>query len=113
VHVGVERDVVHELVVLLLGRQLTVPEQPGNLQKGGIFGQLLDGISPITKNPLVAVDVGDRASTGGCVEERWIVAHETGVIGTIGLDLLELGGADGAFHHRNRVGPGGAVVLYL
>jgi hypothetical protein len=75
VHVRVERDVVHELIVLLLVRQLAVPEQPRDLEKCGVFRQLLDGISAIAKNSLVAVDVGDRAATGSCVEKGGIVAH--------------------------------------
>ncbi len=113
VHVRVERDIVHELVVLPLVRQLAVPEQPRDLEKCGIFRKLLDRISAIAKNSLVAIDEGDRAATRGCVEKGGIVAHQTRVIRIIGFDFLELDGTDGPFRHRNRVWPGGALILYL
>jgi len=63
VHVRVERDVVHELVVLLLGGQLSLPEQPRHFEESRRLSELFDGISAIAKNALVAVDEGDRAAT--------------------------------------------------
>ena len=63
VHVRVERDVVHPVVVLGLVRQLAVPQQPRDFEVAGLLGQLLDRVSAIAENPLVAVNEGDRAPT--------------------------------------------------
>src|SRR5438128_6197549 len=55
VHVSVARDVVPELIVLLLRRQLTVAEKPRYLQERRVLSQLLDWISAITQDSLVAI----------------------------------------------------------
>jgi hypothetical protein len=47
VHVGVERDLVHELIVFLLGRKLAVTEQPRDLEERRVLCELLDGITPV------------------------------------------------------------------
>src|SRR6476661_4511443 len=80
VDVGVPRHVVHELVVLLLCRQLALPQQPCYLEETRLLGELLDGIATVTENAFVTVDVSDRATTGGSIEKGRIVAHETRIV---------------------------------
>ena len=53
---GVIGDAEHPLVKLSLRRQLTVQQQVGDLEKGRVLGQLLDGIAAVLENALVAVD---------------------------------------------------------
>src|SRR5687767_12217849 len=90
VHVGVVRDVVHELIVLALAGELAVSEEPRNLEEGRAFRELLDGVASVAEYPLVAVDVGDRAATRRGVQERRVVAEEPGVVLVISPDLLEI-----------------------
>ncbi len=89
VNVGVERDVLHPLVVLVLGGKLTFAQQPGDLEKCRILGELLDGIAPIAEDPLVAVDVGDRTPARGGVHERRIVAQQAEFVRRL-LDLTKV-----------------------
>ena len=88
VDVRVERDVVLELIVFLLIGQLAVAKQPCDFQEGRIFGQLLDGISAIAKDSLVAVDESDGTPAGGSVEEGGVVAYKAVVVRIGGLDVL-------------------------
>ena len=113
VHVGVVRDVVHELIVLLLVRQLAVPQQPRYLEKRCILSQLLDRIAAIPQNSLVAIDESDGAAAGGGVEEGWIVAYKTQIVGVVGLYFLQIRRPDSVLGDRNRVSLAGARVLYL
>src|SRR4051812_1662613 len=113
VHVGVERDLVHEPIVLFLVRQLPVAQQPRYFEERRVLGELLDGIAAEAENSLVAIDVGDRTPARRRVQERGIVAHQTRIVGTLGLDLLELGGANGGLGDWNRIALAGAIVLYF
>src|SRR6185437_1858142 len=102
VHVRVVRDVVHPLLVLLGRRQLAVTEQPGRLEERCALGELLDGISAIAKNALVAVDVGDRTAARRGVQEGGIVAERPELVGRL-LDLTQVHGAHGAIGDRKVV----------
>ena len=84
------------LPVLQLGRrrQLAVQQQVRRLEVGAVLGQLLDGIAPILEHADVAVDEGDAAAARRGVHERRVVGQQTGVVGCIGLDLLEISGLD-------------------
>ena len=44
------------LVELRLGRQLAVDQQVGDLEVGGLLGELLDRIAAVLEDALVAVD---------------------------------------------------------
>ena len=112
-HVRVKRHVVHELVVLLLRWELAVSQQPGDLEKRGAFRQLLDRISPITQNSLVAIDEGDGTTARSRVEESWIVAYKTQIVRVVCLYFLEVRRAKGVVGDRNGVRLVGAGVLYL
>ena len=103
-HVGVIRDVVHELIVLVLRRQLAVAEEPRHLEERRAFRELLDRISAVAENSLVTVDIGDGAPAGGGVEERRVVAHQPRIVGVAGLDLLQIVGADGTVGDGHAVG---------
>ncbi len=103
VHVRVVRDVVHESIVLLLIRKLSVTQQPRYLQERRLLGKLLDRVSAIAQDSLVAVDVGDRAATRGGVHERRIVRQQTNVVRIGGLYLSQIGGSDRAVLDRKVV----------
>ena len=55
-------DLVLPGLELLRGRQLAVDQQVGDLEVGGVLGQLLDRVAPVAQDAGVAVDVGDRAA---------------------------------------------------
>src|SRR4029078_6096062 len=93
--------------------QLAVAQEPRDLEKGGVFGQLLDRVSAIAKDPLVAVDESDGAPTGGGIQKSRVVAHQTVAVGVVRLDALQLHGANGFVGNRDRVGLAGAAVLYF
>ncbi len=65
-------DVKYKIVELLFGGELAVDEQVGYFQEAGFLGQLFDGVTSIVKNPGLAVDEGDFALTGSCVQESLI-----------------------------------------
>src|SRR5450756_2040476 len=113
VHIGVERDFVHELVILLLGRQLTVAKQPRDLEEGGILRELLYRVAAIAEDSLLAIDERDGAPARCGVQKRRVVAHETRIVGISRLDLLEVDGADRAISDRDAICLGGAGVLYF
>ena len=104
VHERVERDLVHPLLVLLLGGELAVDEQVRDLEERGVLGQLLDGVAAVLEDALVAVDVGDGAAGRRGVGEAGVVDRQAGIV--LGLaDLAEVAGTDGA------VGDGELVLL--
>ena len=45
----------------VLGGQLAVDEQVGDLEVGRLFGQVLDGVAAVAEDPVVAVEERDRA----------------------------------------------------
>ena len=65
--------------VLLGGRQLAVDEQVGDLEVGGLLGQLLDRVAAVAQDAGVAVDLGDRAARG----------RGLGVAGVVEPDVAE------------------------
>ena len=81
---------------LLFGRQLPEDDQIRGLEIVAVFGELLDRVAAIPEDAFVAVDVGDGAAAGRRVEKRRVVGHQPGVV-AVGLDLLEIGGANRAF----------------
>ena len=52
-------DVGNETVVLLPIRQFAVAQQPCDLKEVGLLAQLLDRVSTVAQNRVLAVDVGD------------------------------------------------------
>ena len=109
VHHGVHGDGVDPVVELGLGGQLAEQDQIRRLEVGAGLGQLLDRVSAIHQDALVAVDVGDLALAGGGVHERRVVGAQPRVVAA-GGNFLEVGGADGALRNRDLVGLPGAVV---
>jgi hypothetical protein len=51
-----------------------VQQQIGDLEKGRVLCQLLDGIAAILENALIAIDIGNGAATRSSIEEPWVVA---------------------------------------
>ena len=95
VHERVIRHLVHPGVVLLLGGQVAVDQQVGHLEEGGLLRQLLDGVPAVLQDPLLAVDEGDRAATGGGVGEAGVVDRQAGGV-LVDPDLAQIGGFDRA-----------------
>ena len=93
----------------VLGRQLAVDQQVGDLEEGGLLGQLLDGVAAVLQDALVAVDVGDGAAAGGGVDEAGVVDRQAG-LRPRRTDLAQVGGLDGAVGDRDVVLLAGAVV---
>ena len=97
-------DLVHPRVVLVLGRQLAVDEQVGDLEEVRLLRQLLDRVAAVLEDPLLAVDEGHRALARGGVDEPGVVGREArGVL--VDPDLAQVGGLDVA------VADGDLVVL--
>ena len=93
VHVRVVRDVVLELVVLLLRREFALAEEPRDFEEVRVFGELLNGITAVAEDSLVAVNECDGRPAGRGVQERRVIAHNPEVVG-LDLDLLQVGGAN-------------------
>ena len=60
--------------------KFTVQQQVGDFEIGALFGQLINGITAIFENALVAVDERDATLAGGGIHERRIVGHQTKVV---------------------------------
>ena len=94
---------------VILLRQFAEDDQVGRLEIGRLLGQLFDGVAAVLEDALVAVDVGDRALAGRGVHEAGVVGRQPrGVV--VGLDLSQVGGADGAVGDRDLVLGARAVV---
>src|SRR5262245_18702361 len=78
-HHRVIGDGVIELRHLLWRRQFAVKQQVTDLEKVGVLGQLIDRIPAVQKDPLVAVDIGEIALTGGGGSETGVVGKKIGV----------------------------------
>src|ERR1019366_398897 len=112
VHVRVVRDVLHPLVVLGLRWKLAVTEQPRDLEEIRLPRELVDRVSAVPQDALVAVDERDRTSARRGVHERRIVSHQSEVTG-LDLDLLQVRRANGVVSDWDRVGLAGAGILDL
>src|SRR6185436_16450964 len=55
----VPRDLAREARELLARRQLAVEQQPRDLEEGALLGELLDRVSAVAQDPLLAVDEAD------------------------------------------------------
>ena len=81
-HVLVNKGVVGDLldpVVELLGiRELSVQDEVGDLEVARLLGQLLDRVTAVLEDPVVAVDKGDRALGCGRCHEGRIVEPDAG-----------------------------------
>ena len=86
VHVGVVGDLVRPRRRVLLVRQVTVQEQPGHVQEGGVLGEFLNRVAAVAEDALVAVDEGDGAAAARGVLEGRVVGKQSEVI-LGGLDL--------------------------
>lgn len=64
-HVLVDHAVVSQLspeLLQLFGRwQFTIQKQPGRFDKIRFLGQLLDGVTPVSQNTSIAINIGDGA----------------------------------------------------
>ena len=109
VHEGVDRDLVHPLIELLLVWQVTVDQEIGDLQVARMLGELLDRIAAVLEDPLLAVDERDRRAARRRRHVRGVVAHQAKVV-LVDLDLAQLGGADRLVLDRNLVLLARAVV---
>ena len=99
-HHSVAADRVGEVVELLLLRKLAVQQQVRDFHEARIFGQLVDRVTAMQQDALLAVDIGDGAlaACGRC---------EAGVVGEHPRFAVELAdiddfGTDGPVEHRNR-----------
>jgi hypothetical protein len=92
---------VHVSSCALVGR-LAEDDQVRRLEVVRALSQLLDGVSAVLEDALVAVDVGNRAATRGRVHERRVVGDEAEVL-RARLDLLEIAGANRAVLDRQLV----------
>jgi hypothetical protein len=79
VDVRVERDVVRPLLELRPRRELAMGDQVGDLEVARLLGQVLDGITPVPQNPVVAVEIRDRALAGRRLQEGGIVDEQVGI----------------------------------
>jgi hypothetical protein len=75
---GVVAGVAHDFFVengkLLFGWKFSIDNEEGGLEEGGLFGELLNGITAVLKDSLVSVDEGDTGNAGDGVHEGGVVA---------------------------------------
>ena len=102
-------DLRRELLELLGAGQLTVDEQPGNLDERAAVGELLDGVSAVTEHAGITVEERDRAAARRGVHERRVVGHQAEVI-IRDLDVAKFRGTDRAIGDRDLVGLAGPVI---
>ena len=101
---GVHGDLALPDLELVTGRQLAVEEQVGDLEVGGLLGQLLDRVAAVAQDAGVAVQVGDGALAG---RRR----HEAGVVEPHAReDLRPLRGGHTPVHDGDLERLPGAVV---
>jgi hypothetical protein len=87
-------------------------QQPCDFEEARLLGQLLDGITAIAQDALVAIDESDCRPARRGVHERRVVTHDPEVFG-LDLDLLQVGSANGLIRDRGVVHLAGARVLDL
>ena len=104
-----DRDVVREVLQLGGRRQLALQKEPRDLEERRLLGQLLDRVTPVFEDPLVAVDERDRRLARRRVRERRVVGHEAEVV-LVGLDLAQVEGANRPVLDGQLVRLAGAVV---
>jgi len=76
-HHGVLRHQLFEFLELGCRRQFTVKQQVADFEIVRLVSQLLDGVAPIEKFALVAVNIGDGAVAGCRRGEARIVGEQT------------------------------------
>ena len=106
---GVMRDVMHPTLQLTLGGQFAVQKQIGDFEICAVFGENFDGITAVAQDPLIAVDIGDRAFAGSRIHERRIVGHQAEIVST-GLDLAQVHRANRPLLDGESVALSGSVV---
>src|SRR5437764_13483132 len=84
-------------------------KEPCRLEIGALLGELLDRISAVLQNSLVAGDEGNGTAAGGRIHEGRVVRHHAEVI-VVDLDLAQIGGADGFIGDGDVVRFAGAVI---
>jgi hypothetical protein len=108
---GVVGDLVDPGLELLLGGQLAVDQQVGDLEEARALRELLDRVAAVLQDALVAIDEGDGGAARGGVDETGVVDGQARcVLG--GLDLPDVGCSDGAVDDRDVVLRAGAVVTH-
>ena len=70
---------VDEPVELLPRRKLAPDEEVGDLEEGGVLGELLDRVAAVAEHALLAVEVGDRARAGSGVAVAGVVGDQSGL----------------------------------
>src|SRR5271157_4698957 len=75
-------DLVGPIGQLRSGRELTKQDEISNFKKGALLGELLNGISSIPQDALIAIDKGYGALAGRGIHERRIISHESEVFRT-------------------------------
>ena len=108
VDVGVDPHVVGPALELSRGRKLALEQQVRGLEEARLLGDLLDRVAAVAEDPLVAVDVRDRAPARCGVQVGGIERHQSRPVGA--RDLTEVGRPDGAVDDRKRVLGAVAVV---
>src|SRR3954464_7410967 len=78
---GVAAHLLFELDQLARAGQFAVDEQPGDLEVCRVARQVFDRVAPVTQNPRVAIDVGDRAARRRRVDETLVERRESGLLG--------------------------------
>jgi hypothetical protein len=105
----VVRDLVEPFLALRFRRQFAVDQEVGDVEEGGVLGQLLDRVAAVAEDALLAVDVGDRAPAARRIQEGRVVADDAGG-GAIARDLLQVGRLDRPVLQGDVIAPAGSVV---
>ncbi len=97
-------DVEGPLGQLSLGRQLAVQQEVGDLEVGGVVGELLDGVAAVAQDAVVTVEIGDLRLARRRRQERRVV-HEQ-----VRVELAQRGAGEHPVGDRDRHRLASAVV---
>ena len=90
-----------EMGELLRIGQVSVNQEPRGLGEGGLFGQVLDGVAPVTQNPVLAIHIGNGALGAARVQVAVIEGNQSGIFAQ--RTDIETGFVLGAFDNRELV----------
>jgi hypothetical protein len=78
---GVVTDAVIELFKLTRRRELTINQQPGNLEECRVLSDIINGVATVAKNPLITVDKRDSAGSRSRIDEPVVESRVAGLLG--------------------------------
>ena len=99
VHNGVHFEIVFPHREMSWGREFSLHDQIGRFEIGRFFRYLLDRVSAVPQDALLAVDITDGTAAGGRVGQRRVETDQTGTV-VVQANLGQVGGLNGILVDR-------------